>query len=225
MNKKVPIVGASGMIGSLILDHCLKSDDVRQVVSLVRRASEIKHEKLIETVVSDFLNLEVISEQFEGVDIVYYCLGVYTGAVDRETFYELTVSYPKALAQALKAYGSELRFCLLSGAGADREEKSRMMFAKDKGAIENVLAGMGFSAFHAFRPSYIYPVEAREEPNFSYRLMRGLYPVFKVLGDKVSIKSTVLAQTMFDIGLNGSDLEVLENKQIIEYQRSLKIRE
>ena len=46
MNKKVIITGATGMVGSIILDLCLKSDHVQEVISLVRRLSDKKVTKL-----------------------------------------------------------------------------------------------------------------------------------------------------------------------------------
>jgi hypothetical protein len=36
-----------------------------------------------------------------GKDVVFYCLGVYTGAVDRETFRTIMVIYPQALEKIL----------------------------------------------------------------------------------------------------------------------------
>ncbi|MEW8470363.1 MAG: NAD-dependent epimerase/dehydratase family protein [Candidatus Thiodiazotropha sp.] len=45
MGKNVLITGATGMIGSLVLKHCLESDEVASVISLARRPSGIQHEK------------------------------------------------------------------------------------------------------------------------------------------------------------------------------------
>lgn len=216
MGKNVLIVGATGMIGSLIFEYCLESPEITSITSLVRRPTGVTHEILHEIVIDDFLQLDEESEFLSGVDIVYYCLGVYTGAVDREKFYTITVEYPETLAKLLIAKSPGLRFCLLSGAGADRSEKSRMMFAKDKGIIENRLSQMGFAAFHTFRPGYIYPVTPRSEPNFSYRLMRLLYPLIQLFGKGASIKSTELAEAMFRVGLMGCNLEILENKDILD---------
>ena len=204
------------MIGSLVLQHCLDSEDVASVVSLVRRASGVLHEKLEEVVVNDFSQLDENASCFEAVDIVYYCLGVYTGAVDAETFHRITIDYPEILARILIGKNSEVTFCLLSGAGADRNERSRMMFARDKGTIENRLSRMGFKDFHTFGPGYIYPVDSRNEPNFSYRVFRWLYPVIRLLGNNASIRSTELAQVMFNVGLSSCQLEILENRDIME---------
>jgi len=85
-----------------------------------------------------------------------------------------------------------------------------------KGIIENRLSKMGFKAFHALRPGYIYPVTPRKEPNFTYRISRFLYPLIKLFGSNSSIQSTELAASMFKIGLSGSDKEIFENKYIME---------
>ncbi|MEW8051216.1 MAG: NAD-dependent epimerase/dehydratase family protein [Candidatus Thiodiazotropha sp.] len=220
MGNKVLITGATGMIGSLVLQHCLQDNGVEKVVSLLRRPSGVVHEKLEEIIMIDFLGLDANAPCFEGIDIVYYCLGVYTGAVDREMFRRITVDYPEALAKILIAKNPAIRFCLLSGAGADRNEKSRMMFARDKGAIENRMSRMGLKSFHAFRPGYIYPVTPRHEPNFSYRLWRWLYPLIKLMGANASVKSTELARAMFKVGLYGSDQEILENRDILKVRWS-----
>ncbi len=215
MPNKILIPGATGMIGSLVLDQCLSTPEIKQVISLVRRATGITHPKLQEIVVSDFMDLSSHQETLQNTDLVFYCLGAYTGSAVPEELRRITVDMPAHLADTLLQVGARPTFCLLSGAGADRTEKSRMAFARDKGAIENILSRKGFSAFYSFRPSYIYPVTPREEPNFSYRLMRTLYPLIRLLGDKHSIPSTGLAAAMVHVGLHGHKNEVLENQDIL----------
>ena len=55
-----------------------------------------------------------------------------------------------------------------------------MAFASYKGEAEKALLASGFPVY-IFRPAYIYPVEPRKEPNFSYRLLRAIYPAFRLL--------------------------------------------
>lgn len=220
MGKKVIITGASGMIGGLILDLCLKSDQVSSVISLVRKPAGVSAPKLEEVVVSDFKNYEHASIDFNNIDITFFCIGVYTGAVPREIFREITIDYPVALAKALYQYSPELTFCLLSGAGADRAGKRSTAFAKDKGIAENKIAEIGFSAFHTFRPAYIYPVTKRKEPNLMYTVSRKLYPLIKLMGKDASITSVELAGGMFNVGMNGYKDEVLENRAILEVCKS-----
>ena len=71
--------------------------------------------------------------------------------------------------------------------------------------------------FYAFRPGYIYPVEQRKEPNLMYGLMRSLYPILRLFGSNFSIKSTELGKVMLEIGLNGTDKKILENRDLINY--------
>ncbi len=80
---------------------------------------------------------------------------------------------------------------------------------------ENQISKLGFN-FFTFRPGYIYPVTPRKEPNWMYRLSRSLYPIIKLFGKNSSIKSTELAQEMFQVGLSGAKKEVLENVDILD---------
>ena len=90
-----------------------------------------------------------------------------------------------------------------------------MAFAKDKGVAENLLSALDFNQFYSFRPGYIYPVKERKEPNFSYRLMRYLYPLLKILGPNFSITSEELAKAMFETGFKSLPTEVFENAEIL----------
>jgi len=154
------------------------------------------------------------------VDHILFCLGVYTGAVKRELFREITVDYPVELARKHLEANPKGSFTLLSGQGADRSEKSRMMFAEDKGAAENLLSTMYAGTFYTLRPGYIYPVEKREEPNFGYKLSRSLYPLLKHLGPKFSITSHQLAEGIFTSALRTPEQEILENHEILNYIHS-----
>lgn len=220
MGKKVIITGATGMVGGLVLEQCLNSNEVMEVISLGRRKSGKTHGKLHELIVEDFLNLDQCEPYFDSIDIVYYCLGAYDQVVDRELFRKITIDYPETLAKALIKKNPACSFCLLSEAGADRSEETWVTFAKDKGTIENRLSNIGFRSFHAFRPLYIYPFSKRKEPDGAYTIKRFFYPVVTFFFRNISIKSNELAQVMFEVGLNGFEKETLENKDIIKVLRS-----
>ena len=214
MNKKVIITGSTGMVGSMLLHICLHSEKISEVVALVRKKSGIKNEKLKVVVVNDFLNYEEYVHHFKNVDIVFYCLGVYTGAVPPNKFREITVDYPLALAASIVKHSPQTSFCLLSGQGADRSEQSKIMFARDKGAAENGLAAIGFKSFYTFRPGYIYPTVSRKEPNLFYQISRIAYPLIKLLGNNLSVTSEQLAKAMFLVGVEGHSAEIIENREI-----------
>ncbi|MBC8173474.1 MAG: NAD(P)H-binding protein [Chitinophagales bacterium] len=214
--KNVIITGASGMIGGIILQNCLQNKDIKQVTSIVRKKSGIENPKLNEVIHTDFSDFSPISRQLKGYDICFYCIGVYTGEVNRDTFREITVDYTKAFAEVLRKENAKTTFCFLSGQGADRKEKSRLMFAKDKGIAENILLGLSFDQLYIFRPGYIYPVTPRKEPNLTYRMMRVLYKyILSKVYPQVAVTSEGLAKVMTHAGLYRGNKTTYENKDIL----------
>ena len=186
-----------------------------EIVSISRKSTGITHPKLVEVIRDNFLDYNDIGDHFKSVDTAYYCLGVYTGAVPDATFKKITLDYTNAFADVLKDYSPKATFCLLSGAGADQTEKSSTSFARYKGMSENYLIKKEFENLFIFRPAYIYPVEKRKSPNIMYTVSRLLYPVIRILGDKVSIKSTELAEAIFNAGMNSPKKMILENQDIL----------
>jgi uncharacterized protein YbjT (DUF2867 family) len=99
-----------------------------------------------------------------------------------------------------------------------------MAFARYKGEAEKVLLATGFPRVYLFRPAYIYPVEPRKEPNLSYRLLRTIYPAFRVLFPSQAIRADDLAWAMVDVTLQGADEQrrlVFENREIRAMVESL----
>ena len=214
MKKKILITGSTGMVGGNILQLCFNSEEIAEVISFVRKPSKTKHEKYNEILINDFLKYEYHLASLSEIDIVFYCLGAYTGTLPADEFRKVNVDYPLNLAKAVHSKSPNSVFCLLSGQGADRSEKSTMQFARDKGVIENAISNLKFKAFYAFRPGYIYPTTKRKEPNFFYVLFRFMYPLVKLLGNNLSITDVQLAKVMFTVGLNGYPKEILENKDM-----------
>jgi uncharacterized protein YbjT (DUF2867 family) len=92
-----------------------------------------------------------------------------------------------------------------------------MAFARYKGEAEKALTAAGFPVVYIFRPAYIYPVQPRREPTFSYRLLRAIYPVFRVLFPNQVIRADDLGRTMVDAAMRESTAGralVFENRDI-----------
>jgi uncharacterized protein YbjT (DUF2867 family) len=216
--KNVIITGGNGMMGNLILQHCLQSSEIARVTCILRRSTGIVHPKLTEVLHNDFMDYSAIETAFRGQDICYFCIGVYTGQVPKDAFTRITVDYTRVFAQTLHRHSPQASFCFLSGDGADRREKSPILFARTKGMAENILFNTGFAQAYTFRPGYIYPVTPRQEPNFLYKFMRLLYkPFFSIIYPNIGLSSAQLAQAMFHIGLRGGEKQVYENRDIRRY--------
>jgi uncharacterized protein YbjT (DUF2867 family) len=215
--KRLVIVGATGMVGSYALRYALEHPDVDHVTSIGRRKLGISHSKLTEVLHPDFADCSALAQTLAGQDGAVFCLGTYTGAVKDAELRRITVDYTVEFARVLRAGSPDAAFSFLSGNGADPTGKSRMAFARYKGEAEKALFAAGFARVYVFRPAYIYPVEPRREPNVSYRLLRSIYPVFRVMFPNLVIRSDDLARVMVDVAVQRAgegQCLVFENRDI-----------
>src|SRR5580700_762574 len=214
--KRLVIVGATGMVGGYALRYALENSAVGGVTSIGRRKVGISHPKLKEVLHPDFADCSALADWFAGQDAAIFCLGTYTGAVSDAELRTITVGYTVEFARVLRSSSPGAAFSFLSGNGADPTGKSRIPFARYKGEAENALLAAGFPHVYLFRPAYIYPVEPRKEPNFSYRLLRAIYPAFQLLFPNQVIRADDLARAMVDVAIQGTDLgaKVFENRDI-----------
>ena len=197
--KRLVVVGATGMVGRYALRYALDNSAVGSVTSIGRSNVGISHPKLTEILHRDFADCSALAETLSGQDAAVFCLGVYTGAVPDAELRTITVDYTVEFARVLRSSSPAAAFSFLSGSGADPTGRSRMPFARYKGEAENALLAEGFPHVYIFRPAYIYPVEPRQEPNFSYRLLRWIYPAFRVALSDLVIRSDDLARAMVDV--------------------------
>src|SRR5690349_21451638 len=175
------IVGATGMVGGYALRYALDHRAVERVTAIGRRKLGISHSKLDEVAHRDFADCSALAEALSGQDAAVFCLGTYTGAVPDAELRKITVDYTVEFARVFRDSSPNAAFSFLSGSGADPTGRSRMAFARYKGEAEKGLLVAGFPRVYLFRPAYIYPLKPRKEPNFSYRFLRSIYPVFRML--------------------------------------------
>jgi uncharacterized protein YbjT (DUF2867 family) len=204
------------MVGGYALRYALGHSAVKSVTAIVRRKLDISHPKLNEVIHRDFANCSALAKPLAGQDAAIFCLGAYTGAVSDAELRRITVDYTIEFARVLHGSSPNATFSFLSGSGADSTGRSRIAFARYKGEAENALLAAGFPCVYLFRPAYIYPVEPRKEPNFSYRLLRAIYPAFQLLFPNQVIRADDLARAMVDVAVQGTDraAKVFENRDI-----------
>jgi uncharacterized protein YbjT (DUF2867 family) len=206
------------MVGGYALRYALEHPNIERVTSIGRKKLGLSHPKWQEVLHPDFADCSALAEVLSGQDAAVFCLGTYTGAVPDAELRKITVDYAIEFARVLKRSSPNAAFSFLSGNGADPTGKSRMAFARYKGEAEKVLLSMGFPSVYIFRPAYIYPVEPRKEPNLSYRLLRVIYPVFRLLFPNLVIQSDDLAKAMVDVVFReGAERQglVFENRDIL----------
>jgi uncharacterized protein YbjT (DUF2867 family) len=218
VKTRLVIVGATGMVGGYALRYALDRSGVGGVTAVGRKAMGIAHPHLKEVLHRDFADCSALAGVLSDQDAVVFCLGAYTGAVSDAELRRITVDYTVEFARVLRNSSPNATFAFLSGSGADPTGRSRLAFARYKGEAEKALSAAGFPRVYMFRPAYIYPVQSRNEPNISYRLLRAIYPAFRLLFPNQVIRADDLARAMVDAGVNGIGVErqtvVLENRDI-----------
>ena len=215
--KRLVIVGATGMVGGYALRYALEHAAIGRATSIGRRKLGISHPKLHEIVHQDFADCSALAPALSDQDAAVFCMGTYTGAVPDAQLRAITVDYTIEFARVLRSSSPDAAFSFLSGSGADPTGRSRMAFARYKGEAENALHASGLPRLYVFRPAYIYPVEPRKEPNLSYRFLRAIYPVFLVLFPNQVIRADDLARAMVDVVVGGMGVApsmVFENRDI-----------
>jgi uncharacterized protein YbjT (DUF2867 family) len=215
--KRLVIVGATGMVGGYALLCALDNSAVNSVTSIGRKALGISHPKLKEVLHQNFADCSTLADALLDQDAAVYCLGTYTGSVSDAELRAITADYTIEFARVLRNSSPNAAFSFLSGNGADPTGRSRLAFARYKGQAEKALLAAGFPRVYLYRPAYIYPVQPRKEPTFSYRLLRAVYPVFRLLFPNQVIRADELAWAMVNVVLRQTqerqDL-VFENRDI-----------
>ena len=218
------IVGSSGMVGGCARRYALDNPNVEHVTSIGRRNLGISHSKLTQVLHPEFSDCSSLAQTLSDQDAAVFCLGTYTGAVPDAELRKITLDYTVEFARVLRGSSPAAVFTFLSGNGADPTGASRMAFARYKGAAEKALLAAGFPRVYIFRPAYIYPVQPRKEPGLSYRLLRAVYPAFRMLFPDLVIRSDDLARTMVEVSVRETGERaslVLENRDILALLNSV----
>jgi len=209
--QRLVIVGASGMVGGYALRYALDNPGVKSVISIGRKNLGVTHSKLKQALHQNFADCSALADELSGQDAAVYCLGTYTGSVSDAELRAITVDYTIEFARVFRNSSPNAAFSFLSGNGADQTGRSRLAFARYKGEAEKALLAASFPRVYLFRPAYIYPVQPRKEPTFSYRLLRAVYPMFRLLFPNQVIRADDLGWAMVDVVLR----QTLERQSLV----------
>lgn len=175
--KVAVIAGATGLIGSQLLDLLLNDAEYHLVKALTRAPLRHKDSKL-ENLVIDFDRLAEQGPKITG-DVVFCCLGTtMKKAGSKEAFRKVDFMYPLELARVTHPVGAQ-QFLLVSALGADKD--SAIYYNKVKGEVEEAIQKVGFQSYHIFRPSLLLGPRGEDRPGedaakFFYKVFGFLIP-------------------------------------------------
>ncbi len=154
MNGQTAVVlGATGLIGSHLLEQLLNDDAFTKVRVLVRKTLELQHQKL-EVCITDFSNYADYQSKLGKGDSIFSCIGTTNANVkgDKALYRTIDFDIPVNAARFGKEAGFQ-QYLLVSAAGAN--SKSSIFYSRLKGEVEEVIATYKFKSFHVFRPSFL----------------------------------------------------------------------
>lgn len=210
---KVIITGTTGMVGEGVLLECLANPAITEVLSVSRKPIYNKHPKLKEYIVADFTTVKEGDEKLEGYDACFFCAGVSSVGMKEPEYTRITYDTTIAFAKALHPKG-QMTFAFISGAGTDRSEKGRQMWARVKGKTENALMRMPFKQVFAFRPGLMQFTEGQENLSKTQRFMSWIYPLFNAFFPNTSNTIRQLGGAMIYAAQNGYVKKVVEVSDI-----------
>ena len=196
MAYKAIIAGASGLIGSNLVNILLESPQYTEVLVLVRNELPLQHKKLVQLVI----NFDELDKHRDAITrhAVFSCLGTTKNQTPEEKQYrKIDLDYPLQLAQIAKQNGVE-QFHVVTAIGADKN--SSTFYLKLKGQLEKELQNLGLKTLHIYQPSMLMGERERK------RLLEQIATtVFKVIDPLLigglkkyrSIKGSTVANAMF----------------------------
>lgn len=213
---KVIVTGSTGMVGKSVLQQCLRSNEVEQVLAINRRSLNMIHPKLKEVLHADFLDLAPIKEEMAGYDACFHCMGVSAVGMKEAEYTRLTFDLTAHWADTLYELNPGMVFNYVSGAGTDSSEKGRAMWARVKGRTENMVLARGFQDAYAFRPGGILVEKGVQAANGSvsrfYALMRPL--IYLMRNTKFVTTGPNIGKAMINTLLYPQEVKHLENIDI-----------
>lgn len=185
----VILTGATGLVGSGVLDAMLKAQDITRITLLTRRPVQMATDRAdprVNTIIHSDFNAyppELLS-QLQDAKGVVWALGISQTKVSKEDYVTITKDYAVSAAKAFSTLGNEkdpFRFVYVSGEGATQEPgRFSAIFARVKGETEKILGEMATPAFKVVsaRPAFVDSAQHKEilpyvpDPALSEKAMR-----------------------------------------------------
>lgn len=218
----VAVFGATGRVGSGILEACMNDAAVQRIHVVTRRRSPRIDEGVASGLVEmtthlDYLDYSSLRDVLAEVDAAYWAIGTSAANVDKEEYTVIHVDFPKALVREwldVRGGAAALSFHYVSGGGADTE--SWMHWAREKAKAEVELVelarGTGLRII-SYRPGSVIPSDDRA--GFGHALLRVLF-----LPIKLAIESPSIGRAMLEVTARGDEVPsgtILENRDILKY--------
>ena len=213
--KTALLFGASGLVGSHLLNQLISNNNYSKIKLFVRSSINISDPK-IEIIKTDFYNLENHREDIKGDDC-FFCIGTTKkNSPDKNEYQRVELEIPKQIARIAKS-NLVNSFIFVSSGYAD--PKSSGDYLKFKGEVEDELKRLNFPKLGVIRPSFLLGdrKEKRLGEKIGIFIFKLLSPLF--LGPLKKMKpihSEIVAKAMLKICEDEHQQVVFESNEIVE---------
>ena len=213
--KTALLFGATGLVGSHLLNLLISNNNYSKIKVFVRSSIELNDPK-IEIIQTDFNNLKNHKEEIKGDDC-FFCIGTTKkNSPDKNEYKRVELELPKQVAQIAKS-NLVNSFVFVSSGYAD--PKSSGDYLKFKGLVEEDLIRLNFPKLGIMRPSFL--LGARQEKRVGEKI--GIF-IFKLLSPLFlgplkkmkPIHSATVAKAMIAITQNNHSKIIFESNEISE---------
>jgi uncharacterized protein YbjT (DUF2867 family) len=212
--KTAIIAGASGLVGTALVNQLIDNSDYAKIHLLVRNPLNISSEKIVEHIV-DFENLDQLNID-EPIHHAFCLLGTtIKKAKTKESFRKVDFEYVYNFAKKARELNVN-KFLVVSALGAN--PKSAIFYNRVKGEIENELKALDFMHYFIFRPSLLMGnrKENRAGEKTAIAIYKVINPLFiGKLNKYKGIQAKQVAKGMVHTALyNDLPFEIVESNKI-----------
>ena len=213
--KTALLFGASGLVGSHLLNQLISNNNYSKIKLFVRSAIDLNDPK-IEIIQTDFNNLENHREDIKGDDCFFCIVTTKKNSPDKNEYKRVELEVPKQIAQIAKSNFVN-SFVFVSSGYAD--PKSSGDYLKFKGEVEEELKKLNFLKLGVMRPSFL--LGDRKEKRVGEKI--GIF-IFKLISPLLlgplkkmkPIHSEIVARSMIKVANEDLQKNTFESNEIIE---------
>jgi uncharacterized protein YbjT (DUF2867 family) len=158
--RRICLVGASGLVGSAVIEESIGRTDLR-IIGVARREVSLPKGARLEILLGDTAQWPVLIEAAHA-DVLVCALGTTRKAAGSDEAFRV-VDHDLVLetARAARLAGID-RMILVSSVGADHE--SGNLYLRTKGEVENALGELGFARLDILRPGLLRGKREEDRP-------------------------------------------------------------
>ena len=195
MDKKVVIIGATGLIGNALLHELIQETKVSEIRIFVRRKLDGLPEK-VKQIITDFSDFSSLKEHVHG-DVIYCCVGTTRKKTpDLNDYRNIDFGINIGMAKLAKENGIPTVH-LISAIGASTS--SRIFYSKLKGEIEEAMKELKFDNCYIYQPSMLIGSRTESRPfEFIGQKLMLFFEGLRLLSKNEyhSIRAETIAQSM-----------------------------